>query len=150
MEQLSAPRDGAPTMAAASMPSFALFEPTTALWKDYQARFDTFAGANSTSEGKMAQVFLTNQTVTTYKLLETLASQQAMPKSVNDLTMKDIQRFMDEQYNARRFVIQERYNFWLINKYQPGETVHELAARIRQAATTCDFPSIKDIQDEAM
>ena len=33
---------------------------------------------------------------------------------------------------------------------KPAETIHELAARIRQDAVTCDFPSIKDPLDEAM
>ena len=33
---------------------------------------------------------------------------------------------------------------------KPGETVHELAARIRHNAVTCDFPSISDPLDEAM
>ena len=33
---------------------------------------------------------------------------------------------------------------------KPGETVQELAARIRKDAATCDFLSIKDPQDEAL
>ena len=33
---------------------------------------------------------------------------------------------------------------------KPGETLQELVARIRQDAATCDFPSIKDPQDEAL
>ena len=33
---------------------------------------------------------------------------------------------------------------------KPGETIHELAVRIRQDAVTCDFPSIGDPLDEAM
>ena len=33
---------------------------------------------------------------------------------------------------------------------KPGETIQELAARIRHDAVRCDFPSIKDPQDEAM
>ena len=33
---------------------------------------------------------------------------------------------------------------------KPGETIQELAARIRQDAVTCDFPAIKDPLDEAM
>nr|KAG5689099.1 hypothetical protein BaRGS_006158 [Batillaria attramentaria] len=33
---------------------------------------------------------------------------------------------------------------------KPGETLQELAARIRQDAATCDFPSIQDPQDEAL
>ena len=69
---------------------------------------------------------------------------------MNALTMDEIQGFMQEQYDPRRFVVQEKYNFWLIKKRQPRETVHELAARICQAAATCDFPSIKDIKDKAM
>ena len=53
------------TLAATSVPSFAPFEPMSELWKDYQARFDTFAGANSIPDRKMGQVFLTNQTAAT-------------------------------------------------------------------------------------
>ena len=33
---------------------------------------------------------------------------------------------------------------------KPGETLQELAAHIRQEVATCDFPSIKDLQDEAL
>ena len=35
-------------------------------------------------------------------------------------------------------------------KRKPGETVHELAARIRQDAVTCDFTSTADPLDEAL
>ena len=35
-------------------------------------------------------------------------------------------------------------------KRKPGETPTELAARVRQMATTCDFPAIKNPLDEAM
>ena len=33
---------------------------------------------------------------------------------------------------------------------KPGETIHELAARIRQDAVTCEFAAIKDPQDETI
>ena len=33
---------------------------------------------------------------------------------------------------------------------KPGQTLQEQAARIRQGAATCDFPSIQDAQDEAL
>jgi len=33
---------------------------------------------------------------------------------------------------------------------RPGESIQELAARIRQAAATCDFASIADPLDEAL
>ena len=35
-------------------------------------------------------------------------------------------------------------------KRKPGETIPELASRIRQDAATCDFQSIKDPLDEAL
>ena len=35
-------------------------------------------------------------------------------------------------------------------KRNPGETIHELAARIRHDATTCEFATIADAQDEAL
>ena len=38
----------------------------------------------------------------------------------------------------------ERFKFWSDMKRKPGETIPELASRIRQDAATCDFQSIKD------
>jgi len=35
-------------------------------------------------------------------------------------------------------------------KRRLGETIQELTARIRQDASTCDFPSITDPLDEAL
>ena len=126
------------------------FDSSAELWKDYQARFSTFAGAHSISKEKLAQVFLTNQTTENYKLLGTLAEQQTPPKEVNTLTMDDIVKFMDEQFDPMRFTVRERFKFWSDMKRKPGETLHELAACIRQDAATCHFTFIKDPQDEAL
>ena len=98
----------------------------------------------------MTQMFLTNQTTATYKLLSTLASQQTPPKGTNELTMKDITTSIETKYNPRRFVFRERYKFCSVSTRKPGETIPELSTRIRQEASTCDFPSIKDVQNEAM
>nr|CAB3263167.1 uncharacterized protein LOC104265771 [Phallusia mammillata] len=98
----------------------------------------------------MAQVFLTNQTPVTYKLLSNLAGQSSPVKTVNDLSIKEIEGFMKEQFDPKRFVIRERFKFWSNMQRKPGETVQELAARIRHDAGTCDFPSIKDPLDEAL
>ena len=135
---------------AASTPPFPAFDPTAELWKDYWARFQTFAKANAVPTERLPQVFLTNQTAATYKLLTTLASQQDPPKDINDLTMDDILVFMGNQYDPKRFIVRERFKFWSEMQRKPGETVQELAARIRQDASKCDFPTIKDPQDEAM
>ena len=136
--------------SAASIPSFASFDPSSELWKDYVARFETFVGANSIPESKYAQVFLTNQSPTIYKLLDTLAGQQTPPIRVNDLSMTQIQGFMEEQFDPKQFVVQERYKFWSLTKRQPGESPNDLAARLRQAAATCDFPSVKDWLDDSL
>ena len=64
--------------------------------------------------------------------------------------MEEIVAFMDEQHDSRKFIVQERFRFWSQVQRKPGETVPELAARIRQDAAKCDFDAIKDPQDEAM
>ena len=139
-------------MPATSIPSFPPFDLTSAaeLWTDYLARFHTFIGANSVPEDKTAQVFLTSQSKVTYKLLCNLASQQSPPKCINDLTINEITDFMKNQFDPARYIVRERIKFWSEMQRKLGETIHELAARIRQDAVTCDFPSIRDPLDEAM
>ena len=84
-------------------------------------------------------------------MLNNLAAQQQPVKSIHELTMNDIQTFMAEQFDPKRFVVRERFKFWSDMKRKPGETIPELASRIRQdAASTCDFQSIKDPLDEAL
>ena len=149
MEQLIArlgppPKEIAGTQPAVSIPNFMPFDSISELWKDYLARFYTFAAANSIPEDKMAQVFLTNQTTANYKLLATLAGQQMPPRRNNDLEMKDITTFMEPQYDPKQFVVRERFKFRSGSPRKPGEKV------TKPAASTCDFPAIKDTQDEAM
>ena len=83
-------------------------------------------------------------------MLSNLAAQQQPVKSIHELTMNDIQTFMAEQFDPKRFVVRERFKFWSDMKRKPGETITELASRIRQDAATCDFQSIKDPLDEAL
>lgn len=137
-------------VASGSIPKFTPFDASVELWKDYLARFTTFVGANSIPAEKTAQVFLTSQSTTIYKLLGTVAGQQDPPKDVNKLSMEDINAFMEQQYDPKRFVVRERFRFWSNMQRKPGETAQELAARIRQEAATCDFASIRDPQDEAL
>ena len=105
---------------------------------------------NSIPDNKQAQIFLTNQSNSVYKMLSNLAAQQQPVKSIHELTMNDIQTFMAEQFDPKRFVVRERFKFWSDMKRKPGETIPELASRIRQDAATCDFQSIKDPLDEAL
>ena len=143
---LNNPRENVPT----PMASFQPFDSTSELWTDYLARFRTFVTANSVPDNKQAQIFLTNQSNSVYKMLSNLAAQQQPVKSIHELTMNDIQTFMAEQFDPKRFVVRERFKFWSDMKRKPGETIPELASRIRQDAATCDFQSIKDPLDEAL
>lgn len=133
-----------PSANSTSIPTFSAFNPTEELWKDYLARFQTFVAANSVAADKQAKVFLTNQTSVNYKLLSNLASQQQPPKEVNDLSMDEITEFMKGQFDPTLFVIRERFKFWSGMQRKPGETIQELAARIRHDAATCNFAAIKD------
>ena len=142
---LNKPRENVPT----PMASFQPFGSTSELWTDYLARFRTFVTANSIPDNKQAQIFLTYQSNSVYKMLSNLAAQQQPVKSIHELTMNDIQTFMAEQFDPKRFVVRERFKFWSDMKRKPGETIPELASRIRQDAATCDFQSIKDPLDEA-
>ena len=85
-----------------------------------------------------------------YKLLSNLAAQAKPTKNINHLTMAKIVTFMQDQYDPKQFVIHERFKFWSDMQRRPGETIQELAARIRQDVTACDFPSLHEPQDEAL
>ena len=95
------PGSPAPVAPAASVSSFTSFDPTLELWRNYLARFQTFFGANSIPGEKILQVFLTNQTTTTYKLLCTLAGQQSPPQDIKRPTMDDIANFMQTQFDPK-------------------------------------------------
>ena len=139
-----------PQLSTAAIPPFAAFDSTSELWPDYWSRFCTFVVANAVPEQRQAQVFLTNQTAAVYKQLANLATQQTPPKDINKLTMPEIVNFMKEQFDPKLFIVRERFKFWSDMQRKPGETLQELAARIRQDAATCDFTSIEDPQDEAL
>ena len=105
---------------------------------------------NSVPDYKLTLVFLTNQTSDTYKLVNNYASQQNTPTTADNMKFSDIAEFMSQHYDPTKFTVRERYKFWSSIKRKPGETPTELAARVRQMATTCDFPAIKNPLDEAM
>ena len=145
------PNEGVvPTVTHVSTPNFSPFDSTSELWVDYWSRFCTFAKAHSIPDERLAQVFLTNQTSTIYKMLFNLAAQETPPKEIHTLTMKEIQDHMKVQFDPKRFIVRERFKFWTDTKRKPGETIQELAVRIRQSAATCDFTSITDPLDEAL
>ena len=150
-QQLDEQRKSAGTFASQKQtPPFPAFDSTAELWKDYLLRFKTFVSANSVSDDKLALVFLTNQTSNTYKLINNYASQQDTPTTADNMQFSDIAEFMSQHYDPTKFTVRERYKFWSSIKRKPGETPTELAARVRQMATTCDFPAIKNPLDEAM
>ena len=150
-QQLDEQRKSAGTFASQKQtPPYPAFDLTAELWKDYLLRFKTVVRANSVSDDKLALVFLTNQTCDTYKLINNYASQQDTPTTADNMKFSDIAEFMSQHYDPTKFTVRERYKFWSSIKRKPGETPTELAARVRQMATTCDFPAIKNPLNEAM
>ena len=148
-QQMEDTRKAGGTMAPQHQtPPFPAFDSIAELWKDYLLRFETFVNANSVPDEKKALVFLTNQTSGTYKLITNYASQQDVPTTANAMKFSDITGFMSSHYDPTQFTVRERYKFWSTIKRKPGETPTELAARVRQMATTCDFPAIKNPLDE--
>ena len=116
----------------------------------YLLLFKTFVNDNSVHDEKKALVCLTNQISGTYKLITNYASQQDVPTTANAMKFSDITGFLSSHYDPTQITVRERYKFWSTIKRKPGETSSELAARIRQMATTCDFPVTKNPLDEAM
>jgi len=106
--------------------------------------------AHAVPDDRQAHVFLPNQSSTVFKLLSNLAAQETPPRESNDLTMDHIVAYMKVQFDSTRFVIRERVKFWTTMQRQRGESIQELAARIRQAAATCDFAPVADPLDEAL
>ena len=153
MEALLNAVDKTNTIASISLqgatPSFVHFDPSSELWTDYWERFYMFLSAHSVSKDQKAQIFLSNQSSTTYKLLSNLASQETPPKSINELTMTEI-NYMKHKFDPRRFVVRERFKIWSEMQRKLGESVLELAARIRQAAATCNFTHIEDPLNESL
>ena len=77
-------------------------------------------------------------------------TQQPQPTSINEANLKTLTDFMTEQFDPKLFVVRERYKFWSDLKRRAGETITQLAARIRQDARTCEFSSIENPQDDVM
>ena len=139
-----------PSTSVTNFPPFTPFDPNTELWSDYWARFHMFTGAHSIPPNKTEQVFLTNQTSVIYKLLSNYAKQLSPSTSINELSMKQITEYMKEQFDPTIYIVCERHKFWSDMTRKPGETIHELAAQIRQDGVTCEFAAIKDPQDKAL
>ena len=72
---------------------------------------------------------------------------QAGPMGV---PLSEVLLYMKEQFDPTIYIVRERHKFWSDMIRKPGETIHELTARIRQDAVTCEFATIKDPQDEAL
>ena len=73
--------------SSTAVASFEQFNLNSELWLDCLERFRTFLTLHSISKENEAQVFRTNQTTVTYKLLSNVAAQQSASKGINDLSM---------------------------------------------------------------
>ena len=67
MESLMALIKSHSGLVTKSVPSFISFDPSSELWTDYYARFNTFVKAHSLQENKRSHIFMTNQSPVTFK-----------------------------------------------------------------------------------
>ena len=148
LEKMETPQAAAP-IAVPKM-SINEFQPNDELWLDYQKRFETAAAACKLPVELKASTFLSKQSRDVYKELDVFASQKTPAQTADQLSYSDITTYMNNQYSPKRYEIRERYNYWTDVHRKPGETVRELATRIRQLASRCDFSSIKDPLEEAL
>jgi hypothetical protein len=99
------------TTVTAAIPVFTAFDPSSELWKDYWARFETYAEANSIATSRLPHVFLTNQSPVIYKLLSNLAQQQTPPKETKELSLETIRAYMEEQFHPNASLYGNVLNF---------------------------------------
>lgn len=149
-------RPGAPTSGSAStspllhLPQLYYVRPHFGALEGLPDAVWYFCWANDISKDRIAQILPTNETISVYMLFDTLASRKKPTKYINAFTMEYISKSMHSLYDPKRFSVRERFKFWSSLQRKPGESIHELATRIRQEAATCDFVSMKDSQDEAI
>ena len=137
-------------VANAPMPKFEQCIPEKELFCDYNNRFKTFLLTNSIPQTKAAQVFLTSQSSKMYKQLEVFSSQLQPPRNINAWNYEEIESHMLNIFNTVHFVVRERFKFWTECERAPGETIQELASKMRKATSTCDFTKISNPLDEAL
>ena len=85
-----------------------------------------------------------------YKQLEVFSSQLQPPRNINAWNYEEIESHMLNIFNPVHFVVRERFKFWTECKRVQGETIQELASKMRKAAATCDFTNISNPLDEAL
>ena len=74
VKSLDKPASTPVAASTSTTPNFVAFVSTSELWEDYWSRFNTFVKAHAVPEERQAQVFLTNQSATIYKLLSNSAA----------------------------------------------------------------------------
>ena len=80
-----------------------LNDSSSELWHGLPGKIQNFPQVKSITKEKEAQMFLTNQSKVTYKLLSDLAAQHSSSKIINELKMDD--------FYPKRFAVRERYKF---------------------------------------
>ena len=99
MQQLIATMKPGEDKVAVNIPKFIPFESSQELWSDYWSSFQTFLSVQSIPDEKQAQLFLSSQSRSTYKILSNLAFQRKTPCQVQELGLDDIETYMKEQYD---------------------------------------------------
>ena len=138
------------SQAVTHMKDFPSFDPAKELWRDYYNRFETYFEAKSFSQAKKAIIFMDLQTPEIQKRVLTAANTiDSAIVGPRQLTIKMVTDVMKANFEDEEFLIRERHKFWLSMGRKSGETIPQLASRIEEDGSTCDFRSVTNCQDES-
>ena len=117
------------------------FHPDQEDWTAYVERLTFYFVANDVKDaGKQKAILLSACGSGTFTLIKNLAT----PKSLKELSFKDIALMVKEHYQPKPSVIMERFKF-NSRVRQPGESIATFVAQLRQLSQKCGF---KDLDDQ--
>ena len=110
------------------------FSPQKETITNYLERVEIFFLANAVADEKKVPVFLSVVGGNIYAPLRSLlAPAKPQEKSFDALVAE-----LKKQFEPRKVVIAERFNFHRRNQYS-GETIAEFVAELRRLSSNCDF-----------
>ena len=115
-------------------------------WNSWSRRFKQWLTLSSyaTDEGSKAKqraAFCTYIDPSTFKLLCSLCA----PNKPEELSLKQLQAKLDQQFGTKKLVMTERYRFYSYKQVE-GQSLSEYIAELRHLAVSCDW-SAEQLED---
>ncbi|KAI5646266.1 hypothetical protein NE865_01728 [Phthorimaea operculella] len=98
-----------------------------------------FLKVNDVKDEKKAAVFITHLTDDSYRLLRNLAH----PKEADELSYAELVKLFDGHFKPKKSTYADRARFYGATR-NPGESLLDWSARLRELASYCDFGTALD------